>query len=103
MGAALSELARRYKDQRYENYLDKISHYILTQQERIPETGIFCRGRVGERTLWLDDLYMCTSFLAHQGSRKGASSDLLQRAAEQVLLFDSLLFDNDKHLYWHCF
>ena len=81
MGAALSELARRYKDQRYENYLDKISHYILTQQERIPETGIFCRGRVGERTLWLDDLYMCTSFLAHQGSRKGASSDLLQRAA----------------------
>ena len=46
---------------------------------------------------------MCTSFLAHQGSRKGASSDLLQRAAEQVLLFDSLLFDNDKHLYWHCF
>ena len=58
MGAALSELARRYKDQRYENYLDKISHYILTQQERIPETGIYCRGRVGERTLWLDDLYM---------------------------------------------
>lgn len=103
MGAALSELARRYKDQRYENYLDKISHYILTQQERIPEAGIYCRGRVGERTLWLDDLYMCTSFLAHQGSRKGASSDLLQRAAEQVLLFDSLLFDNDKHLYWHCF
>lgn len=43
MGAALSELARRYKDQRYENYLDKISHYILTQQERIPETGIYCR------------------------------------------------------------
>ncbi len=48
MGAALSEQARRYKDQRYENYLDKISHYILTQQERIPETGIYCRGRVGE-------------------------------------------------------
>lgn len=103
MGAALSELARRYKDERYEKYLGQISHYILHQQERIPELGIYCRGMYGERTLWLDDLYMCTSFLAHQGSRKGASPDLLQRAAEQVLLFDSLLFDKDKHLYWHCF
>ena len=103
MGAALSELARRYKDSRYEAYLDKISHYILTQQDRIPYVGIYCRGKLGERTLWLDDLYMCTSFLAHQGSRKGVSPELLQRAAEQVLVFDSLLYDKSKGLYWHCY
>lgn len=103
MGAALSELARRYSKKEYEAYLDKITQYILTGQDRIPDVGIYCRGKVGERTLWLDDLYMCTSFLVHQGSRKGASPALMQRAAEQVLLFDSLLFDAQKGLYKHCF
>lgn len=103
MGGALSELARRYYNVLYEDYLGKITNYILTKQERIPEIGVFCRGRYGERTLWLDDLYMSTSFLAHQGSRKSSTVQLLQCAAEQVLLFDSLLYDKVKGLYWHCY
>lgn len=103
MGAALSELARRYKDKNYEDYLNRITTYILKQQQRISPNGIFCRGDVGDRTLWLDDLYMSTSFLVHQGSRQGQSEDLLHTAAQQFLLFDSLLYDHQAGIYWHCF
>lgn len=109
MGAALSELYRRYPLQQYKQYLRRIADYILNRQQRIGvdatrnERGIFCRGKRGGRTLWLDDLYMSCSFLAHYGSMQSQSNVYLAEAARQVQLFDSLLYDPTDHLYWHCY
>lgn len=109
MGAALSELYRRYPLPQYKQYLKRIADYILNHQQRIAvdatrnERGIFCRGRKGERTLWLDDLYMSCSFLAHYGSMRGQQNVYITEAARQIELFDSLLYDPHDRLYWHCY
>lgn len=107
MGAALSELQRRYPDKRYEGYLHRIGNYILNCQQRIKfnpnDNGVFCRSSNGERTIWLDDLYMSCSFLAHEGSRMGVPDIYLTTAIQQLQLFDSILYDNQKGAYRHCY
>lgn len=109
MGAALSELNNRHPRKCYQDYLNRIGKYILTIQQRIKIdghdkfNGIFCRGNNGDRTIWLDDLYMCCSFLTHESSKNNDSKGYLDTAVHQVILYDSLLYDNKVGLYWHCF
>lgn len=103
MGAGLTMLNRQLTREEYTSYIRQIRNYILRGQRRVILDSIgyrtvYCRGSLGERTVWMDDLYMSTSFLCRQTGDDSCAT----MAVQQALAFDSLLYDPVAGAYRHC-
>lgn len=100
MGAGILAVNEIDSQERYRNYLDKASEYIMTQELRLKD-GTFCRTNPYEMTVWGDDLYMSVPFLARMGKLTGEQK-YFDEAANQVILFNKHLWDPQLNLYYHC-
>ncbi len=99
MGAGLHEVINDLEEPAYNEYLDRVTHYIKYQQDRLND-GTFCRNRFGYTALWGDDLYMSIPFLVRAWKRTG-DDELIEDAVKQVFLFHQYLFDTNKELFYH--
>ncbi len=100
MGAGILAVYETDPQQRYLDYLNKASDYILNEEFRL-EDGVFIRDRPYKMTIWGDDLYMSVPFLARMGdlTKEGKYFD---EAANQVILFNKYLWDPQVRLFFHC-
>ncbi len=87
------------KEERYRQVFKPIADYILNEQMRLPD-GTFCRPEPEAYTVWADDLFMSVPFLLRMGSFSGESK-YFDEAAQQILRFYALLFNEDKKLFHH--
>jgi len=85
-GAATLETYRECQLPEYRVVADAIADYILNRQVRTQD-GAFYRVR----TMWIDDLYMSTPFLARYYKLTG-QREYIDEAARQFLLFKKYLF-----------
>ncbi|NLX77745.1 MAG: hypothetical protein GXZ01_10345 [Clostridiaceae bacterium] len=86
-GATLIELYRNTGKEIYLPLIEKIADYISNRQMR-KEDGAFCRG---DKTIWADDLYMGTQFLAKYYSLTRKES-CIDDAARQFMLYKDYLY-----------
>ncbi len=85
-GAATLEAYKESPSPEIRVVVDAIADYILNRQVRTPD-GAFYRVR----TMWIDDLYMSTPFLARYYKLTG-KREYIDDAARQFLLFKKYLF-----------
>ena len=70
MGAGIMAVHQIDPQDRYREYLNRASNYIMTKEIRLKD-GTFCRTVPYEMTVWGDDLYMSVPFLARMGAWRG--------------------------------
>lgn len=82
---------------------DEIADFMTNRMERQPD-GAFYRLQQGVhyQTLWADDLYMATPFLARY-ARMTHSAEYLDDAAQQFLLFRKYLYMKEYGLMSHVY
>lgn len=97
-GAAVIELYREKNLQKLLPVIEIIADYIHNRQIRT-EDGAFCRG---DETIWADDLYMGTPFLAKYYQLTG-KQEYIDDAANQFLLFKKYLFIPEYHIMSHVY
>lgn len=97
-GAFVIELYRETGDNRFLPIIEKIADYISNHQIR-REDGAFYRG---DDTLWADDLYMGTPFLARAYQLTGKQS-YIDDAVNQFLLFKKYLFIPEHGIMSHVY
>lgn len=97
-GAAILELYRQTQDQAYLPLLKIIADYIENEQMR-REDGAFYRG---DDTMWADDLYMSTPFLAGYYKLTGDLT-YIDDAAKQFLLFKKYLYMPELQIMSHVY
>lgn len=99
MAAGLYDVYASDPRPEYKSYLDRITTYITSQQDRL-EDGTFCRNRFDYTALWGDDLFMSVPFLvrAWQATNK---DELLEDAVRQVVNFRKYLFRPENGIYFH--
>ncbi len=85
-GAATLETYKNHPSSETRAVLDVIADYILNKQIRTAD-GAFYRAK----TMWIDDLYMSTPFLAKYYQLTG-KREYIDDAARQFLLFKKYLF-----------
>ena len=100
IGAALAEVCIERPEATYLEYLEKVSGYISTQQDRLDD-GTFVRRRFGITTLWADDLFMGIPFLVKRYRMTGEDR-YLEDAVLQSERFHHYLFHRGSGLYHHC-
>lgn len=106
-GLAMMELSKTLPPQERSEILavaSRIAEYIEHRQERQPD-GAFYRDRPGsisKNTMWADDLFMSTPFLARYAQATGEQG-CLDDAARQFLLFKSYLYMPEKRLMSHIY
>ena len=104
IGATMLEAYEDTHDQDFLHLAAVIADYIENKQER-KEDGSFYRGNVGfyyENTMWADDLYMSTPFLARYYKITGMQT-YLDDAAKQFLNFKKYLFMEEIKLMSHVY
>ena len=101
MVAGLVETQKLDSKKDYKDYIEKTADYILNKEGRLTD-GTLSRGPEGNKTVWLDDLYMSISFLSRMASY---SKDpvYMDFAAKQVIQFNKLLYEPGSGLYYHCY
>lgn len=97
-GAFVIELYRETGDARFLPIIEKIADYISNHQIR-REDGAFYRG---DDTMWADDLYMGTPFLARAYQLTG-DQRYIDDEAKQFLLFKKYLFMPEHGIMSHVF
>jgi rhamnogalacturonyl hydrolase YesR len=96
-GAATLETYKECQSPEYRVVADAIADYILNRQVRTQD-GAFYRVR----TMWIDDLYMSTPFLARYYKLTGQHK-YIDDAARQFLLFKKYLFLPDYKIMSHIY
>ncbi len=96
-GAATLETYKERPSPEMRTVLDVIADYILNHQVRTPD-GAFYRVK----TMWIDDLYMSTPFLAKYFQLTGERK-YIDDAARQFLLFKKYLFLPDYKIMSHIY
>lgn len=84
---------------------ERIARYISEEQDRLPEGALYrVRGTTDfmQDTMWCDDLYMSTPFLAKYYELTGQAS-YLDDAAEQFLQYKSKLFIPELQIMHHVY
>lgn len=97
-GAAVIALYQETNFNKLLPIIEIIADYIHNRQIRT-EDGAFCRG---DETIWADDLYMGTPFLAKYYQLTG-NQDYIEDAANQFLLFKKYLFIPEYSIMSHVF
>jgi len=100
MGAGIMAVHQIDPQDRYREYLNRASNYIMTKEIRLKD-GTFCRTVPYEMTVWGDDLYMSVPFLARMGELT-KDQKYFDEAAKQVILFNKHLWDPQLNLFYHC-
>ncbi|SDN32971.1 Rhamnogalacturonyl hydrolase YesR [Paenibacillus sp. yr247] len=103
-GSAMLEAYKEDEDPGYLPIAERIAGFMLRQLER-KEDGAFyrvCTDEYSENTMWADDLYMSTPFLCRYAGVTG-SSEALDEAAKQFLLFRKYLFMPEQRIMSHVF
>lgn len=101
MGAAVIEVYKLNKEQRYLDYIHTAADHIMNGQDRL-EDGTLSRTFPRDMTVWADDAYMGTSFLTRMGKFTG-DKRYFDEAAKQLILMDNYLWCPEKQLYYHCY
>lgn len=101
MVAALIEVYKQDNKKEYMDYINRTADYVLHKEGRLAD-GTFSRGPEGNKTVWLDDLYMSVSFLANMGELSG-DPVYFDCATKQVIQFSNLLYEPCSGLYYHCY
>jgi rhamnogalacturonyl hydrolase YesR len=96
-GAATLETYKECQSPEYRVVADAIADYILNRQVRTQD-GAFYRVR----TMWIDDLYMSTPFLARYYKLTGQQK-YIDDAARQFLLFKKYLFLPERKIMSHIY
>ncbi|OPH56312.1 glycosyl hydrolase [Paenibacillus ferrarius] len=103
-GSAMLEAFKEEQDAGFLPIAERIADFILHRLER-KEDGAFyriCKDEYSENTMWADDLYMSTPFLCRYAGITG-SSEALDEAAKQFLLFRKYLYMPDQQIMSHVF
>lgn len=103
-GSAMLEAYKEDKDPGFLPIAQRIADFMLMRLER-KEDGAFyriCQDEYSENTMWADDLYMSTPFLCRYAGITG-SSEALDEAAKQFLLFRKYLYMPDQRIMSHVF
>lgn len=90
--------------ERYEAWIAKMLAYARDGQVRLPGNGIYTRLTPVEFTTWVDDMFMGIPFLVHasrQATDERTRDELLDDAANQILGFNTQVWDEKAHLYRH--
>ncbi len=101
MGAAVIEVYKLNKEQRYLDYINTAANHIMNGQDRLDD-GTLSRTFPRNMTVWADDAYMGTSFLTRMGKFTG-DTRYFDEAAKQLILMDNYLWCPEKELYYHCY
>ncbi|KRF30505.1 glycoside hydrolase family 105 protein [Paenibacillus sp. Soil787] len=103
-GSAMLEAFEEVKDPGFLPIAQRIADFMLERLER-KEDGAFyriCQDEYSENTMWADDLYMSTPFLCRYAGIT-SSSEALDEAAKQFLLFRKYLYMPDQRIMSHVF
>src|SRR5690606_27417831 len=76
-----------------------IVDHIENHSDRLPD-GTFARLTPDSMTVWADDLFMGSVILSRSSSVFGRP-ELIDVVANQIILFDQHLKDQESGLYWH--
>jgi rhamnogalacturonyl hydrolase YesR len=101
MGASLYEIYKNDERADYRAYMDKAANYMMNEEIKL-EDRTLARHRPRRRTVWLDDLYMSTPFLARYTALTGDNA-YLDFAIDQVIKFNKYLYDETTGLFFHCY
>ncbi|MBE2212898.1 MAG: glycoside hydrolase family 88 protein [Opitutaceae bacterium] len=93
------ELARRGQLSDAAPVLEQILDFVLRRNPRLAD-GTLCRDEPEPQTVWADDLFMSTTFLARAAAWKN-DPQLLDECTRQVQLFHRHLLDRATGHYWH--
>ncbi|MBD0378697.1 glycoside hydrolase family 88/105 protein [Paenibacillus sedimenti] len=103
-GSAMLEAYKECANPGFLPIAERIADFILRKLER-KEDGAFyreCNDEYSENTMWADDLYMSTPFLCRY-AKVTDSSEALDEAANQFLLFRKYLFMPEQRIMSHVF
>ncbi|MBN1182850.1 MAG: glycoside hydrolase family 88 protein [Bacteroidales bacterium] len=101
MAASLYEVTKTDPKEEYLDYLAKAADYITNKEKRLDD-GTLARHRPRPGTIWLDDLYMSTPFIARYGAFTG-NSKYYDFATKQVIQFNKYLYNPLTGLFYHCY
>lgn len=88
----------------YARWVERMLRYALEEQIRLPGHGIFTRTTPVKYTTWVDDMFMGIPFLVHAAqfvADPATRRTLLDDAAQQVLGFNTQVWDEEARLYMH--
>ena len=90
--------------ERYVRWIERMMRYAREEQIRLPGHGIFTRTTPVEYTTWVDDMFMGIPFLV-QASLYSADAEesavFMDDAVQQVLEFNTQVWDAEAELYMH--
>jgi rhamnogalacturonyl hydrolase YesR len=79
--------------------VSSVVDHIENHSDRLPD-GTFARLTPDSMTVWADDLFMGSVILSRSAS-VFARPELIDEVANQIILFDQHLKDQESGLYWH--
>ncbi len=88
----------------YVEWIEKMISYARDGQVRLPGHGIYTRTTPVEFTTWVDDMFMGIPFLiqaALYAANPKARQAFFDDAANQVLEFNTQVWDDEAELYMH--
>ncbi len=90
--------------ERYFHWVERMIRYAREEQVRLPGHGIFTRTTPFKFTTWVDDMFMGIPFLMQASLYRDGAEDgavFMDDAAQQVLEFNSQVWDEEAELYMH--
>jgi rhamnogalacturonyl hydrolase YesR len=90
--------------QQYQAFVDNIVKYARYGQLRLPGQNNYTRTTPQKYTTWADDMFMGIPFLVQAAlytDDKKAKYEILNDAANQLMAFQSQVWDPDAQLYMH--
>lgn len=90
--------------EKYHSWVERMISYARDNQVRLPGSGIFTRTTPVKFTTWVDDMFMGIPFLVQVSLYRNAMPDglaFMDDAAQQVLGFNSQVWDEEAELYMH--
>jgi rhamnogalacturonyl hydrolase YesR len=88
----------------YEKWIARMLDYARREQIRLPGHGIYTRTTPVKYTTWVDDLFMGIPFLVQAAlyvADEKSRREFLDDAAQQVLEFNTQVWDEENELYSH--
>jgi rhamnogalacturonyl hydrolase YesR len=88
----------------YEDFIKKMTRYAKDGQIRLPGVHIYTRTTPVEYTTWVDDMFMGIPYLVQAALYTDDPADkkaLLDDAANQVIGFNTQVWDETANLYMH--
>ncbi len=89
---------------RYSRWVERMIRYARDEQVRLPGHGIFTRTTPEKYTTWVDDMFMGIPFLVQASLYRAGEADgpsFMDDAAQQMLGFNSQVWDEEASLYMH--